>query len=99
MADEVGVHHVVDAGDGEAECHGHAQGEERLEDGGFFEQVDVLRVFAYAVRAVGTVRAVSCGGCVVVGCAIFGRVVFSLVGRHRFLGLCGPVTCVRQIDG
>jgi len=36
---------------------------------------------------------------VVVGCAIFGRVVFSLVGRHRFLGLCGPVTCVRQIDG
>ena len=88
MADEVGVHHVVDAGDGEAECHGHAEGEERLEDGGVFEQVDVLRVFACAVRAV------SCGGC-----AIFGCVVFSLVGRHRFLGLCGPVTCVRQIDG
>ena len=93
MADEVGVHHVVDAGDGEAECHGHAEGEERLEDGGFFEQVDVLRVFACAVRAV------SCGGRVVVGCAIFGCVVFSLVGRHRFLGLCDPVTCVRQIDG
>ena len=34
VADEVGVHHVVDAGDGEAECHGHAEGEERLEDGG-----------------------------------------------------------------
>ena len=81
MADEVGVHHVVDAGDGEAECHGHAEGEERLEDGGVFEQVDVLRVFACAV---GTVRAVSCGGCGVVG-----RVVFSLVGRHRFLGLRG----------
>ena len=79
MADEVGVHHVVDAGDGEAECHGHAEGEERLEDGCFFEQVDVLRVFACAVRAV------SCGGCGVVGCAVFGRVVFSLVGRHRFL--------------
>ena len=59
--------------------------------GGVFEQVDVLRVFAYAVRAV---SAVSWGGC-----AIFGCVVFSLVGRHRFLGLCGPVTCVRQIDG
>ena len=28
VADEVGVHHVVDAGDGEAECHGHAEGEE-----------------------------------------------------------------------
>lgn len=82
MADEVGVHHVVDAGDGEAECHGHAEGEERLEDGGVFEQVDVLRVFACAVRAV---SAVSCGGCIVVGCAIFGCVVFSLVGRHRFL--------------
>ena len=82
MADEVGVHHVVDAGDGEAERHGHAEGEERLEDGGVFEQVDVLRVFAYAV---GAVRAVSCGGCGVVGCAVFGRVVFSLVGRHRFL--------------
>ena len=80
MADEVGVHHVVDAGDGEAERHGHAEGEERLEDGGVFEQVDVLRVFAYAVRAV------SCGGCAIFGCcAIFGRVVFSLVGRHRFL--------------
>ena len=77
MADEVGVHHVVDAGDGEAECHGHAEGEERLEDGGVFEQVDVLRVFACAVRAV---SAVSWGGC-----AIFGCVVFSLVGRHRFL--------------
>ena len=25
VADEVGVHHVVDAGDGEAECHGHAE--------------------------------------------------------------------------
>ena len=82
VADEVGVHHVVDAGDGEAERHGHAEGEECLEDGGVFEQVDVLRVFACAVGAVGTVRAVSCGGC-----AIFGCVVFSLVGRHRFLGL------------
>ena len=104
MADEVGVHHVVDAGDGEAERHRHAEGEERLENGCFFEQVDVLRVFACAVRAVGTMRAVSCGGCGVLGCsvfggAVFGCVVFSLVGRHRLLGLCGPVTCVRQIDG
>ena len=56
VADEVGVHHVVDAGDGEAECHGHAEGEERLEDGGVFEQVDVLRVFACAVGAAVRVR-------------------------------------------
>lgn len=96
VADEVGVHHVVDAGDGEAKRHGHAEGEECLEDGGVFEQVDVLRVFACAV---GTMRAVSCGGCSVFGGTVFGRVVFSLVGRHRFLGLCGPVTCERQIDG
>ena len=79
MADEVGVHHVVDAGDGEAERHGHAEGEERLDDGRFFEQVDVLGVFACAVGAV------SCGGRGVFGGAVFGRGVFSLVGRHRFL--------------
>ena len=100
VADEVGVHHIVDAGDGEAERHRHTEGEERLEDGGVFEQVDVLRVFACAMRTVGTLRAVSCGGCTVVGCGVFrgtvfGCGVFSLLRCHRFLWFWSVLCPVR----
>ena len=59
---------------------GTPSGEERLRMGGVFEQVDVLRVFAYAVRRVSLPA-----GALFWVLRHFGRVVFSLVGGHRFL--------------